>query len=132
MAKHVFLSFVVEDLELVKMFRGQAKNKNSDLEFDDYGVTTPFDSSDADYVRGKIAEKIKGASITICLIGETTSKSRWVKWEIEKSDDLGKRLLGIRLHSDPKKDISPQALADLKAKVVNWDIDDIMEFIDES
>lgn len=36
MAKHVFLSFVEEDLELVRLFRGQAKNKNSDLEFDDY------------------------------------------------------------------------------------------------
>jgi hypothetical protein len=131
MAKHVFLSFVVEDKALVDLFRGQAKNKNSELEFDDFSVTEPFDSTNADYIRTKITEKIRRASITICLIGETTYKSRWVKWEIEKSDELGKRLLGVRLHSDPQRDITPQALTDAKAKVVNWDIDDIMDFIDE-
>lgn len=129
MAKHVFLSFVVEDKDLVNMFRGQAKNKNSDLEFDDYSVTVPFNSSDADYIRRKITEKIRSASVTLCLIGETTSKSSWVEWEIEKSDDLGNSLLGVRLHSDPKKDITPQALTDRKTKVLNWDIDAIVEFI---
>jgi hypothetical protein len=36
MFKHVFLSFVEEDLASVVLFRGQAKNKNSNLEFDDY------------------------------------------------------------------------------------------------
>lgn len=131
MAKHVFLSFVVEDKHLVDLFRGQAKNKNSDLEFDDYSVTEPFDSDNADYIRRKITEKIRRASITICLIGETTYKSRWVKWEIEKSHDLGKRLLGVRLHSDPTKDITPPAVSAARARVVNWNIDDVMNFIDE-
>jgi hypothetical protein len=31
MGRHVFLSFVEEDLELVRLFRGQAKNEESDL-----------------------------------------------------------------------------------------------------
>ena len=132
MAKHVFLSFVVEDKDLVNLFRGQAKNKNSDLEFDDYSVTVPFNSKDADYIKGKITEKIKNASITICLIGTTTYKSSWVKWEIEKSDALGRRLLGVRLHSDAMKDVTPAALVNAKAKVLNWDIDAIVKFINES
>ena len=132
MAKHVFLSFVVEDLDLVKMFRGQAKNKNSDLAFDDYSVTTPFNSTDADYIRGQITQKITNASTTICLIGTATAKSQWVKWEIEKSDSLGKRLLGVRLHSDLRKDIPPPALLAAGVRVVNWNIDDIVKFINES
>jgi hypothetical protein len=132
MAKHVFLSFVVEDKARVDLFRGQAKNRNSDLEFDDYSVTEPFDSTNANYIRTKITEKLRRASITICLIGETTNKSRWVKWEIEKSNELGNRLLGVRLHSDPQRDITPQALTDAGAKVVNWEIDAIMDFINES
>jgi hypothetical protein len=132
MAKHVFLSFVVEDKDLVILFRGQAKNKNSNLEFDDYSVTVPFNSTNAEYIKSKIAEKIKNASITICLIGTTTYKSSWVKWEIEKSDALGKSLLGVRLHSDATKDITPQALVNAKAKVLNWDIDAIVKFINES
>jgi len=132
MAKHIFLSFVIEDEELVKMFRGQARNKNSDLEFDDYSVSVAYRSNDPNYIKGRITEKIKNASITICLIGQTTHRSEWVKWEIEKSDDLGKRILGVRLHSDSAKDPTPQALTAAGAAVVNWNIDAIMKFINES
>jgi hypothetical protein len=129
MAKHVFLSFVVEDKTSADLFRGQAKNKNSDLSFDDYSVTTPFNSTDADYIRSQITQKIKNASITICLIGATTHTSRWVAWEIGRSDSLGKRLLGVRIHSNPSKDVTPKALNDAGGKVVNWEIDAIVAFI---
>jgi hypothetical protein len=44
MVRHVFLSFVEEDLDRVNLFRGQAKRKNSELEFDDYSVKEAFDS----------------------------------------------------------------------------------------
>lgn len=132
MGKHAFLSFVVEDKDLVTLFRGQARNKNSDLEFNDYSVTVPFNSEDADYIRSRITERIKDASITICLIGEDTHKSSWVEWEIGKSDNLGKRLLGVRLHSSSNRDRAPQALIDATARIVNWDIDDIVNFIEQS
>lgn len=51
MTKHVFLSFVEEDLTMVNLFRGQAKNRNSDLAFDDYSVKTPYNSDNAAYIR---------------------------------------------------------------------------------
>lgn len=127
--KHVFLSFVVEDLSDANLFRGQAKNKNSDLEFDDYSVTVPFDSTDAPYIRKRITEKIRAASITIVLIGTTTKRSTWVDWEIRKSDELGNRILGVRVDSDATKNPTPKALVDVGAKVVNWNIDDIVDFI---
>jgi hypothetical protein len=128
MARHAFLSFVVEDLDLVRMFRGQARNKNSNLSFDDYSVHTPFNSSNAEYIRGQIAEKIRNASVTVCLIGRTTHTSAWVKWEIEKSVQLGKSPLGVRLHSDAR-DVPPPALVIARARIVNWDIDAIVKFI---
>lgn len=90
MAKHVFLSFVVEDADLVTHFRGQAKNRNSDLAFDDYSVKEPIISTSAPYSKLKIAEKIKASSLTICLIGATTATSTWVDWEVRKADELGK------------------------------------------
>ena len=36
MSVHVFLSFQSEDIDRVQLFRGQAKNRNSSLEFSDY------------------------------------------------------------------------------------------------
>jgi len=128
MARNVFLSFEAGDVTLVNLFRGQAKNKNNDLEFSDYSVKDAFDSQNADYIRQQITKLIKMASVTICLIGNDTHKSRWVNWEIGKSAELGKKLLGVRLHSSDD-DIVPKALKDAKAKVLNWDIDAIVKAI---
>jgi hypothetical protein len=63
--KRLFLSFVVEDLAAANLFRGQAKNKNSDLEFSDYSVQEPFDSTNAAYIRSQIRPRIAAATVTI-------------------------------------------------------------------
>jgi hypothetical protein len=129
MSKRVFLSFVEEDLALVNLFRGQAKNKNIDLEFSDYYVKEPYDSVNADYIRGKIRERISAASVTICLVGYTTHKSKWVDWEIRTSKDVYNRILGVRLHSNGFLDVEPRALSDVKAAVVDWNIDEIVRLV---
>jgi len=129
MAKRVFLSFVVEDLDLVILFRGQAKNKNNDLEFSDYSVQEPFDSTNAAYIRSQIRPRIAAASVTICLIGETTYTSKWVDWELRASTEEGNKILGVRVHSSAMRDTTPKALIDLRASVVNWDIDAIVKAI---
>jgi DNA-directed RNA polymerase subunit L len=131
MARNVFLSFVEEDLNLVNLFRGQAKNENNDLEFSDYSVKEPFDSENADYIRQEIRNLIKKVSVTLCLIGETTYKSRWVDWEIKTSAELGKGLVGVRLHSS-SKDIVPQSLIDNKAEIVDWNIKEIVQAIERA
>jgi hypothetical protein len=129
MAKRVFLSFVVEDKDVVTLFRGQAKNKNSDLEFSDYSVQEAYDSTNATYIKSQIKPRISAASVTICLIGNTTYKSPWVDWELRVSQEVGNKIIGVRLHSDATKDPTPKALSDLKASVVNWDIDAIVRAI---
>ena len=131
MARNVFLSFVEEDLKLVNLFRGQAKNQNNDLEFSDYSVKEPFDSENADYIRQEIRNLIKKVSVTLCLIGETTYKSKWVDWEIRTSAALGKGLVGVRLHSS-SKDIVPQSLKDNKAEIVDWNIKEIVQAIERA
>jgi Thoeris protein ThsB, TIR-like domain len=129
MAKRVFLSFVVEDKDLVAMFRGQAKNKNSELEFSDYSVKEPYSSVNQAYIKSQIKPKISAASVTICLIGNTTYSSDWVDWELRYSQEVGNKVIGVRLHSDSMKDLAPKALTDLRATVVNWDIDAIVRAI---
>lgn len=129
MAKRVFLSFVEEDIDLVNLFRGQARNKNNDLEFSDYSVKEPYDSTNAAYIRSKIRERISAAYVTICLIGETTYKSKWVDWELRATAEERNKVFGVRLHSSATKDITPKAVTDLKASVYNWDIDAIVRAI---
>ena len=42
-----------------------------------------------------IDNQLKGTSVTVVLVGERTCKSRWVRYEIEKSIEIGNGLLGI-------------------------------------
>ena len=131
MARHVFLSFIEEDLQLVELFRGQAKNANSDLAFDDYSLKIPINSDNADYVKQQIRNKIDGVSVTLCLIGDNTHNSDWVDWEIETSDKMGKGIVGMRLHSS-SSDIVPDALNDVDADIVDWNIADVMTAIEDA
>jgi hypothetical protein len=128
LARHIFLSFVEEDLELVKLFRGQARNKNSALAFDDYSVKVPYISTNADYIRTQIVAKIRVSSVLLCLIGQHTHKSKWVEWEIETAADLGKKVIGVRLNRGAG-DQPPAALGPAKAEVCGWDIDSIVKLI---
>lgn len=131
MARHVFLSFVEEDLSLVELFRGQARNANNDLEFDDYSLKVPINSDDADYVKQQIRNKIDGVSVTLCLIGRNTHNSDWVDWEIEASDKMGKGIVGMRLRNS-FNDIVPDVLDDVNADVVNWNLADVMTAIEDA
>ncbi len=119
-----FLSFVEEDLELVNLFRGQAKNKSSDLEFADYSVKVPFNSADADYIKRQIAPKISGSSLTMCLYGPSTYISDWVDWELRTALEVGRPIMGVWLYSDGRIKYHPAALEGHPR--VGWDVDAIV------
>ena len=46
-------------------------------------------------IKNWIDKQLVGTSVTVVLVGEKTCNSRWVKYEIEKSKEEGKGLLGI-------------------------------------
>jgi len=48
-----------------------------------------------DAVKKWINEQLYGTSVTVVLIGKETSNRRWVKYEINRSIELGKGLIGI-------------------------------------
>ncbi len=131
MARNVFLSFVQEDLDLVNLFRGQAKKEDSQLEFQDFSVKEPINSRNADYIKQQIGDLIRKVSVTAVLIGYSTYASDWVAWEVQASAALGKGLLGVRLHSSAADSV-PQALTKQNAEIVNWDIKEIVRAIERA
>jgi len=46
-------------------------------------------------IKNWIDNQLKGTSVTVVLVGDKTCDSRWVKYEIEKSKEIGNGLLGI-------------------------------------
>jgi len=50
-------------------------------------------------IQGWIDNQIIGRSCTIVLIGENTAGRKWINYEIKKSWDSGKGLLGVYIHN---------------------------------
>ncbi len=117
--RNVFISFAYEDLKEVNLLRGQAKNENLPLEFNDWSVSEPIDSERAPYIKQKISERIAQSSVTVVFLSEQTAKSNWVQWEIEESIKQGKQVIGVYPKgSEPR--ILPAAFKTHGLKHVVW------------
>ncbi len=93
--RNVFISFATEDMNEVNLLRAQAKNENSDIEFNDHSVQEAYNSEQAEYIKRKIAERINRASVTVVYLSDSAAKSHWVKWEVQKSIELGKKVVAV-------------------------------------
>jgi len=123
MVFNAFLSFAMEDIFSVCLFRAQAKNKKLPLEFRDHSVKEPFDER----WKTQVTEKINRCSLTICLIGNDTFKSEAVNWELKKSLQMEKGLMGVYLVNSNSR--LPSILIQNSIKVVTWKLDLIMSEI---
>ncbi len=117
--RNVFISFAYEDINQVNLLRGQAKNDNSPIEFNDWSVSEPIDSERAPYIKQKITERIQQSSLTVVFLSNSTAKSKWVAWEIEESLRMGKQVLGV-YPKDAKPSSLPEAITTNKIKCVFW------------
>lgn len=118
--KHnVFISFAMEDNKEVNLLRGQAKNDDSSLEFNDYSVKEAFDSKNAEYIKRGIREKIKQCSVTLVYVSNETGNSKWVDWEIRESIRLGKGVVAM-YQGDTKPTNIPPAIKEFNVKLVPW------------
>jgi hypothetical protein len=130
-SRHIFLSFDHEDLAYVNLLRGQAKNDKADLQFDDYSVKDPFDSTNADYIKRKIREKIDRCSVTMVYLSDKAALSKWVNWEINESIKRGKCVIGV-YNGDKCPANLPSAFHKSGFKVVKWEHAALMKAIDEA
>jgi len=129
--RNVFISFDNRDLGDVNLLRGQAKNENNDLEFNDYSLKEPFNSERAEYIKSGIRERIRQASVTVIYVSEVTHESDWVNWEARESIAQGKGV--ICLHSgDTPPERLPAFVQELDLKVVPWKHKELGEAIEHA
>ena len=93
--RNVFISLATEDINEGNLLRAQGENENSDIEFNDHSVRAPYDSASAEYIRRKISERINRCSKTVVYLSVATANSRWVRWEVERSLELGKSVIAV-------------------------------------
>ena len=75
-----------------------SENKSfPEISFYDNSVGTSINSENAYYIKYIISNRIADSNVFLCLIGEHTDKSDWVKWEIEKAKELKKRIIAVEI-----------------------------------
>jgi len=113
--KNVFISFDYDDNNEVNLLRGQAKNDKLPIEFNDWSVKEPINSERAEYIKQKITDRINQSSLTVVYLTDKTARSDWVKWEIKKSLELGKKVIGAY-----KGDVCPSNTPSGISNCVPW------------
>ncbi len=99
--RRVFFSFDWDDVWRVNQVRNSWVTKGN------YKIAGFADAAEIEEakkrtdkeIRKWIDEQIKGTSVTCILIGGKTDESKWVKYEIEKSIEEKKGLLGVLIHN---------------------------------
>ncbi len=96
MARKAFFSFKYKDVSRAMIVRNswvtQGKEAAGFIDAADFEeVKKKGDAAIKKWIDGQL----NGTSVTVVLVGEKTCGSRWVKYEIEKSIEIGNGLLGI-------------------------------------
>ncbi len=117
--RNVFISFDHRDVGDVNLLRGQAKNENTDLEFNDYSLKEPFNSERAEYIKSGIRERIRQSSVTVIYVSEVTHESQWVDWEARESIAQGKGVVCVYSGEAPPSKL-PGFVKEFGLKVIQW------------
>lgn len=72
--------------------------------------------------------KMAWASTVVVLIGKETHKRPWVNWEINKANELGKRIVGVYERGGTENDIPPAF--DVGDTLVAWNSTNIIDAIE--
>lgn len=126
MTIRVFISFDFDnDHNYRNLLTAFSKNPVNDIKFED---STPgeIDTKDISRVKAVLTTKIRDATHTLVLIGkhanakhedaEEIGARNWQWWEIEKSEEEGKKLVGVKIESTNE---SPEPLLRAGAKWAN-------------
>lgn len=122
MPPRAFISFQMEDRWARDFLAQHAKDERNDIQFVDYSVKTPFDSSWKTNCRGRIAQT-RG---TIVLVGPTTWTSEAVAWEIAETLRQNHYLFGIQINHDSTHRL-PSGLP--SSNVIRWDFEQIAKWL---
>ena len=96
MARRVFFSFKYEDVSRANVVRNSWVTQGKEAAgFIDSADFESLKKQGDTAIKNWIDNQLDGTSVTVVLVGEKTCVSRWVKYEIEKSKEVGNGLLGI-------------------------------------
>lgn len=111
--KKVFISYDYDkDKHYKNLLLAWDGNKLFDFSIHDHSADVSVNSTDATAIKRVISRYINEATYFLIIVGEKTHKSAWVKWEIEKAVELGKRIVAVKTD---RENVSPDELLGIGA-----------------
>lgn len=104
MKRNVFFSFDWNDNWAVNQIRNIEAFIATNDKFQDHADIEKIKRLTDESIKKWINSQLEGASVTCVLIGQDTSQSKWVKYEIDRSYEQGKGILGIFIHNLKNKE----------------------------
>jgi len=100
MAKTIFISYDYDnDKHYKNILKAWDANGTFDFNFDDKSADVSINSTDAAAIKRAISAKINNATYFLCIVGEKTHSSSWVKWEIDKAVELNRKIVAVKTNS---------------------------------
>jgi len=94
--RKVFFSFKYKDVSRAMVVRNSWVTQGKEAAgFIDAADFEELERQGDAAIKNWIDKQLDGTSVTVVLVGAKTCDSRWVKYEIEKSIEIGNGLLGI-------------------------------------
>jgi hypothetical protein len=94
-----FVGFSSTDLNYYRMMQAWKANERMDFNFADVQLEQEVNSEDESYIKRRCRERINMAGTFISLIGgDTKSKHKYVRWELEVALEKGCRIIGVNLN----------------------------------
>lgn len=98
--KKIFISYDYDnDKHYKNLLKAWDANGTFDFSFHDHSADVSINSTNAAAIKRAISAKINNATYFLCIVGEKTCKSDWVKWEIDKAVELNKKIVAVKTNS---------------------------------
>ena len=93
MSKKVFVSYDhSEDIHYKELLRAWDANTTFDFKFDLRSPNVAIDSIAASVIKASLTKKMKESDYILIIIGEKSSSSKWIKWEINRAQQSDTKL----------------------------------------
>lgn len=123
---NIFVSHYHSDSKYIEDLKNMLKKRNEQVRDSSiYESKSKNKANNEDYIRSLIRPQIEWAGKVIVLIGQSTSQSDWVNWEIEHAARKGKQIIGVYLEQNKDFEI-PRALKEYGDALVDWNAKDII------
>lgn len=128
--RNVFISHIHEDDHRLAPLKDLLGASGMEVRDGSINSDKPNEASNEEYIKYQILRpRIEWASVVVVLITPDTKDSKWVQWEIETAEALGKRIVGVWDHGEAESDL-PEALDRYADAIVGWQGDRVRDAIE--